>query len=79
MANQGGQSIGGIPNVQNNDLLFSSQGGSLQMLNVGARQNLNSLKKSQISGQPPNNFAMMQMNMAPGMSTFAGGKHAEDE
>jgi hypothetical protein len=41
----GGQSIGAMGNVQNNDLLFSSQGGSLQILNVAGRPNLNSLKK----------------------------------
>ena len=45
MGTQGGQSIGGMANVPNNEMLFSSQGGSLQMLNVGARPNLNSLKK----------------------------------
>ena len=50
IASQGGQSIGGIQNVQNNEMLFSSQGGSLQMLNVGARPNLNSLKKQQMTG-----------------------------
>lgn len=56
-----GQSIGGMANVPNNDLLFSSQGGSLQMLNVGGRPNLNSLKKQQMPGQAGagNNFAMM--------------------
>ena len=34
-----------------------------------------------MSGQPHqgNNFAMMHMNMAPGMGNIAGGKHAEDE
>lgn len=81
----GGQSIGSgmPPNVQNSDLLFQSQGGgSLQMLNVAGRQNLNSLKKNQITGAggPSSNFAMMPMNMAPGMSTFGGVvSHAEDE
>ena len=50
------------------------------MLNVGGRPNLNSLKKPQIPGQAgANNFAMMHMNMAPGMTSFAGGTHAEDE
>ena len=57
----GGQNIAAMGNVPNNDLLFSSQGGSLQILNVGARPNLNSLKKAQIPGQAgaASNFAMM--------------------
>lgn len=56
-----GQNLAGMGSVPNNDLLFSSQGGSLQMMNVGGRPNLNSLKKGQMPGQagPASNFAMM--------------------
>ena len=73
--------VGVAPN--NNDLLFNSQGSSLQILNPSGRGNLASMKKQHQQLQSNNGFNMMQMaqgiSVIKGMGSFGGATEADEQ